>query len=67
MNVIKKFTPGLLLAAVLAAVSINISKLIPNQLISGGVFALIIGMMLNPLLHKYDIFKNGINLTSKKY
>lgn len=66
MNAVRNTIPGIILAALLAVVSINISKLVPHQLISGSVFALIIGMMLNPLMYKYNILKNGINLTSKK-
>lgn len=65
MNIIKKITPGIILTIILASVANYISSFIPNQLISAGVFSLLIGMILNPMLSKYEIFNQGIKFTSK--
>ncbi|MEG2085764.1 MAG: putative sulfate exporter family transporter, partial [Clostridia bacterium] len=63
---IKKNSLGILLSAILALIGIFLSNLIPHGLISGGVFALLIGMALNPLFtKKKDYFINGFNFTSK--
>jgi uncharacterized integral membrane protein (TIGR00698 family) len=66
MTLFKKYPTGILLAVVLAFTSTMISEFIPYHLISAGVFALIIGMLLNPLIIKYDIFSKGLEVTSKK-
>ncbi len=66
MSFIKKYTGGVLLAAALAAISLYVSSKIPNQLISGGVLALLIGMLLNPMVSKYINLEYGLSLTSKK-
>ncbi len=66
MELIKKYGAGLALAAILAFVANYISGFIPYHLISGGVFALIIGMLLNPLVTRYGFFKGGIGLVSKQ-
>lgn len=66
MNCIKKYSYGIILTLALALVSIYISSLIPMHLISGGVFALLLGMCLNPIVEKHHIFKGGISFVSKK-
>ncbi len=66
MDFIKKYSLGVVLTVVVAFISIYISGLIPLHLISGGVFALIIGMLLNPLAAKYNLLKGGISLVSKQ-
>ncbi len=66
MNLLKKYSVGFLITVVLAAISIFISNFIPFHLISGGVFALLIGMLVNPIISKYDYFKFGISLVSKQ-
>lgn len=66
MRVFRKYLPGVLTTILLALVSIFLSGLIPYQLISAGVFALLIGMYLNPLVSKYTKFEPGFDLTSKK-
>lgn len=64
---IKNNTLGIILAAALATVGMLLSGFIPYGLISGGVFALIIGMIFNPLVYKKKaLFSSGINFTSKK-
>ncbi|SCY75448.1 YeiH family protein [Alkaliphilus peptidifermentans] len=66
MTYIKSITGGTLLAVALALLSIFISNLMANHIIGAGVFALLIGMLLNPVVSKYDIFENGLSFTSKK-
>lgn len=66
MEFFKKYAVGVLFAALLAYVSVFISKLIPYNLIGAGVFALLIGMFLNPIVSKYQIFEKGFGFTSKK-
>lgn len=66
MAITKKYSLGVLLTVLIAFLSINISKLIPNNLISAGVFSLLLGMGLNPILFKYQIFRDGTNFVSKK-
>lgn len=66
MNCIKKYSYGIILTLALALVSIYISSLIPMHLISGGVFALLLGMCLNPIVEKHNLFKGGISFVSKK-
>ncbi len=66
MTLIKKYLPGILITVVLALISKFISGFIPYGLISGSVFALLIGMMLNPFLSKYKILGQGIQFVSKQ-
>lgn len=66
MNWIKTCTAGILLSAALAAVAKVIGGWIPYELISAGVFALLIGMILNPLISKYSVFQRGIQFVSKQ-
>ncbi|MEG1559957.1 MAG: YeiH family protein [Clostridia bacterium] len=66
MKIIKKYGAGIILAAIIAVIANIISGLIPYKLISGGVFALILGMLLNPLISKHTYFNSGIKLVSKK-
>jgi len=66
MEFIKKYTTGILFTALLAYGSVIISGLIPNHLIGAGVFALLIGMLINPLVTKYKIFEKGFTFTAKK-
>ncbi|SDK18890.1 YeiH family protein [Natronincola ferrireducens] len=62
----KKYMGGIAFAAVLAAISTIASDLLPSHLIGPGVFALLIGMLLNPIISKYNIFEKGFSFTSKK-
>lgn len=66
MTFIKKYSYGIILTLLLAFVSIFISSLIPMHLISAGVFALLLGMFLNPIIERYSVFKSGISFVSKK-
>ncbi|MGL5972852.1 MAG: YeiH family protein [Oscillospiraceae bacterium] len=66
MNFLKTNIYGLLLTFIVAVASIFISGFVPYHLISGGVFALILGMILNPFIREKKEFKSGINLSAKK-
>lgn len=66
MNYIKEYSPGILLTIFLAYSSIFISKFIPGHLISAGVFALLLGMFLNPIIAKSDIYNDGMSFVSKR-
>ncbi len=57
---------GILLTVVLAIVAMQISNFIPYHLISASVFALLLGMALNPLTHSVVLLKPGIQFVSKK-
>ncbi len=68
LNIAKKYPLGILISAALAVIGILLSSLIPKGLISGGVFALLIGMMINPLImKKKEYFTSGLDFTSKKF
>lgn len=66
MRFIEKYLIGIFTTVILAVVSNFLSGLIPYKLISGGVFALLIGMALNPLITKNNMFKDGLKFTSSK-
>lgn len=66
MNTITKLIPGIVVTILLAVVAIFISGFIPYHLISGSVFALLIGMLLNPIVSKYSLVTKGIGFTSKQ-
>lgn len=59
-----RFIPGVLVAIILAIVSKYISSLIPMQLLSAGVIALLIGMLVNPIIRKYEFLSDGLKFTS---
>lgn len=66
MKNVKKYVAGIVLTIGLALLSQIISSFIPKNIISPGVFALIIGMLLNPFIRKYSSFEWGINFVAKK-
>lgn len=66
MNFFKKYSLGILITVFLAYIGIIISQFIPGQLISPGVFALLIGMMVNPIISRYNIFKKGMKFVSSR-
>ncbi len=59
------FSGGILITVVLALLSQWCSGLIPMQLISAGVFAMLIGMVLYPLASRYSGLAGGIGFVSK--
>ncbi|NLL56006.1 MAG: putative sulfate exporter family transporter [Clostridiales bacterium] len=65
MNNVKRHFLGILLSGAIAAVAYVISLFIPAGILGAALLALIIGMLLNPLVSRTDIFDAGINWTSK--
>jgi len=63
---INTFLPGVLVSLIVAILSINISNILPGNLIGASVLALLIGMAFNPLISRYPFFVNGFTFTSKK-
>jgi len=63
---LKKNLPGILLSAAIAAFSYIIGRIVPEGVLGGTLIALITGMLLNPLLGKYEVFDPGTKWTSKK-
>lgn len=66
MTFIKRNTAGIGLTILIAMIAKSISGLIPSNLISPGVFSLLLGMAINPIILKYDFFKDGMRFVSKK-
>ena len=66
MKSIKKYASGITLTFILAYIGILFSSFIPYHLISGSVFALLTGMILNPYISEFGFFKPGINFVSKQ-
>lgn len=66
MKQIKNYTIGIMVTIILAIVSKYCSSLIPYELISAGVFAMLIGMLLHPLVKKYDGIMPGLNFVAKR-
>lgn len=58
--------PGLGLAALIAVIANAIARITPDHLISGGVYALLIGMAFHPLVKRFPIFQGGITFTGKR-
>lgn len=63
---IKKYSPGILLSIIVAIISIYMSKLVPGNLISAGIFALLLGMLINPIIYKSRVFNDGMTFVSKR-
>lgn len=66
MRNLKKYAPGIMLTAILAYLSTIISSIIPGKLISAGVFSLLLGMVINPLILSKSQYKEGTKFVSKK-
>ncbi len=66
MNQVKKYLSGIILSGGIAAVAYLISLILPAGILGGTLIALILGMLLNPLVSRYEFFNEGINWTSKK-
>lgn len=60
------YLPEILVTVLLAIAAKFLSSLIPNELISAGVFAMLVGMALHPLLTKMKFTFHGIQLVSKQ-
>ena len=65
MNFIKNYGPGILLSALLAFFGYSVSEFIPGSLISPGVFALLLGILMNPIVSQKKVLNPGVKFTSK--
>lgn len=63
---ILKIIPGIALSVLIALVACFIESLIPIHVIGAAVIAMFIGMALNTLIKKTDVFDTGLKFTSKK-
>ena len=66
MKEIKDYLAGIILTILLALTAKAVSTYIPMHIISASVFALILGMLLNPIIKEIYIFNKGIKFVSKK-
>ena len=62
---VKDIVPGLLLSACVAVISILLNSLIPGDIIGATVIALLVGMALNPIVSRFDLFNSGVSFTGK--
>lgn len=60
------FIPGIAISVAVALLACWLESLLPIHLIGAGVIAMFIGMALNAILKKYNIFSSGLKFTSKK-
>ncbi|KXS49147.1 conserved hypothetical integral membrane protein [Halanaerobium congolense] len=66
MTEINDYLAGIFFTILLALTAKAVSTYIPMHLISASVFALILGMLLNPVIKEISIFSSGIKFVSKK-
>ena len=66
MIILKKYVPGIALTALLALAATAVSGLIPQGVVGASVFALLIGMLLNPLVAVRSFLTEGVAFVSKK-
>ncbi len=65
MSRVNKCLPGIMISVGIAAMAYMASSFLPAGILGGTLIALILGMLLNPLICRYEIFDSGINWTSK--
>lgn len=65
MEKVNKIIPGLILSISVAIISIFLSSLLPGDIISATVMALLVGMAFNPILNKFEKFNSGVGFTGK--
>ena len=66
MSNVRKHLSGILISAGIAAIAYIISLILPAGILGETLIALLLGMLLNPLVCRYEVFDLGINWTSKK-
>ena len=64
--VYRKYGAGMMSALLIGAFSMWISRMLPGDILSASVLALVLGMVLNPVLRKVSQAKAGIEFVSKK-
>ncbi len=65
MGRFKKNVLGIILSGGIAASAYVISLVLPAGILGGTLIALLLGMLLNPLVCRYEVFDAGISWTSK--
>jgi uncharacterized integral membrane protein (TIGR00698 family) len=58
--------PGIFVTMLIALASMALSSVTPKGVISAGVYALLVGMLLHPLANRFPVLRNGITFTGKK-
>ncbi|MEC9490445.1 MAG: putative sulfate exporter family transporter [Halanaerobiales bacterium] len=66
MTETKDYIAGIILTILVALTAKAVSTYIPMHLISASVFALLLGMLLNPIIKELTFFNSGIKFVSKK-
>ena len=64
--VYRKYGAGMMSALLIGAFSIWVSRMLPGDILSASVLALVLGMILNPVLRKVPQARAGIEFVSKK-
>lgn len=64
--VYRKYGAGMMSALLIGAFSMWISRMLPGDILSSSVLALVLGMILNPVLGKVPQARAGIEFVSKK-
>ena len=62
---IKRYLPGIVISLIIAIMAYIVNAFLPVDLIGMALIALLLGMLLNPLIQKYDRLDNGIDWTAK--
>src|SRR5699024_8093715 len=65
-DVIKDYSPGILLSVIVAIISIYISNLIPGNVIAAAVFALLFGMIINPFISRDKRYDQGLSFITRR-
>jgi uncharacterized integral membrane protein (TIGR00698 family) len=66
MNKIVSLVPGIVGSIIVAVIGMFLSSLVPGNLVSGGVFALLVGMVFHPLINRWPVLVKGIAFTGKR-
>lgn len=66
MSKFKELFLGILICLFIALFAVFINQLLPVDLIGIALISLLLGMLLNPIISKYQLFKKGIDWTSKR-
>ena len=66
MSRVKKYWSGIMLSGGIAVMAYVFSLVLPSGILGGTLIALLLGMLLNPLVCRYEVLDPGIAWTSKK-
>ncbi len=65
MQKISNYSIGIVLSCGIAMFAYLINRCLPSGFLGETLVALLLGMCLNPIICKYDVFTSGVNWTSK--